>query len=62
MLDLEHLTKEEVVKYFGSNRIGGFTMAVLESDISKGAPVNEDGTINMWNYSAWVQLEGYNAN
>ena len=50
----KHLTKEEVVrvlKLAGSRTI---TMENLEKDIEDGAPVNEDGTMDIIAYGAWI--------
>lgn len=31
-----------------------FTAEQLEADIAAGAPVNEDGTVNIVAYAAWI--------
>jgi hypothetical protein len=40
-------------------RIGGapVTVEMLEADIDAGAPVNDDGTINLVYYAAWLLLQ-----
>ena len=48
------LTKEQVVtvlKYSGSRTI---SLAALEADIEEGAPLNEDGTMDIIAYAAWI--------
>ena len=48
------LTKEQVVtvlKYSGSRTI---SLENLERDIEEGAPVNEDGTMDIIAYGAWI--------
>ena len=32
-------------------------IAMLEADISAGAPVNQDGTLNLVHYAAWLLRE-----
>ena len=48
------LPKENVV--LALRRAGSRTISVeqLEADIEAGAPVNEDGTINIMAYGAWI--------
>lgn len=53
------LPKKAVVDIIRKMGAKNYTMEVLETDIKLGAPVNEDGTINMWNYSAWLYDAGY---
>ena len=55
----EALPKKYVVDVLRKMGAKHFTMEVLEEDIRLGAPVNEDGTINMWNYAAWLYDCGY---
>jgi len=40
-------------------RIGGaaVTVEMLQADIDAGAPVNDDGTINLVHYAAWLLLQ-----
>ena len=48
------LTKEQVVtvlKHSGSRTI---SLAALEADIEGGAPLNEDGTMDIIAYAAWI--------
>ena len=50
----KHLTKEgggRVLKRAGSRTS---TMENLEKDIEDGAPVNEDGTMDIIAYGAWI--------
>ena len=48
------LPKENVV--LALQRAGSRTISMeqLEADIEAGAPVNEDGTINIMAYGAWI--------
>lgn len=50
----EALPKSAVVDIIRKMGTKNYTMEVLEEDIRLGAPVNPDGTINMWDYSAWL--------
>lgn len=59
-INLEHMPQSEFIRRFGGTGPNAFTMEVLLADIEAGAPVNMDGTINVWDYCAWVELEGYN--
>ena len=48
------LTKEQVVtvlKHSGSRTI---SLTALEADIEEGAPLNEDGTMDIIAYAAWI--------
>ena len=40
-------------------KVGGdeITMAMLQSDIDDGAPVNADSTLNLVHYAAWLVKE-----
>jgi hypothetical protein len=42
-------------------KIGGcaVTSAMIEADLSAGAPANPDGTINLIHYAAWLAREVY---
>ena len=59
-LDISHLSLEAVVKLARTSGARDFTMELLQADIDNGAPVNEDGTIDLFNYSAWLYVHGYN--
>ena len=41
----------EILRKSGSRRVSSDT---LEADIAAGAPVNEDGTVNLIEYAAWL--------
>jgi hypothetical protein len=41
----------EILRKSGSRRVSPDT---LEADIAAGAPVNEDGTVNLIEYAAWL--------
>ena len=50
----KHLTKEEVVKVLKLSGSRTISMENLERDIEEGAPVNEDGTMDIIAYGAWI--------
>ena len=50
----KHLTKEEVVKVLKLSGSRTITMENLERDIAEGAPLNEDGTMDIIAYGAWI--------
>ena len=50
----KHLTKEQVVKVLKLSGSRTITMESLEADIAEGAPVNEDGTMDIIAYGAWI--------
>ncbi len=57
-MDIKKLTIEETVQLM---RAGGYTAAsiqVVQADIDAGCPLNEDGTINLFNYAAWLYVGG----
>lgn len=41
------------------SRVGGqpVTLAMLETDIAAGAPTNDDGTLNLLHFAAWLLKE-----
>jgi len=36
---------------------GNLTAAMVEADIATGAPVNDDNTVNLIHYAAWLVRE-----
>lgn len=56
-ISLVALTKEQLVELLVKVGSSTFTRDTLESDISKRAPVNDDGTINLIHYAAWLIRE-----
>ena len=50
----KHLTKEEVVKVLKLSGSRTISLENLERDIAEGAPVNEDGTMDIIAYGAWI--------
>jgi len=48
------LPKESVVRALQLSGSRTITMERLEEDIAAGAPVNEDGTMNIIAYGAWI--------
>ena len=50
---IAQMTKDEVVRLKGQ---GSRTISAesLASDIASGAPVNENGTVNLIEYAAWI--------
>ncbi len=51
---LPKATLVEVLRRSGSRTA---SMERLEADIAAGAPVNEDGTVNIMKYAAWILKE-----
>ena len=53
----ERLAKETIVEVL--RRSGSRTVSLerLEADIAAGAPVNDDGTMNIFAYTAWIVKE-----
>jgi len=49
----------KILAAVGNRRI---TEAMIRSDIDAGAPVNDDGTINLMHYTAWLLKEVANGN
>lgn len=56
-ISLVALTKEQLIELL--TKVGSSTISTesLEADIAQGAPVNEDGTINLIHYAAWLIRE-----
>lgn len=57
---ITNLTKEEFVSLMKKSGFKDANIELLESDISLGAPLNEDGTINLFDFAAWLYIYGYN--
>lgn len=53
------LTKEQVVDLITKGGAKEYTLELLEEDIKIGAPVNADGTINLFDYGAWLSESRY---
>ena len=53
----EHISKENFVT--AMRRAGSRTLTLerLEADVSAGAPVNADGTVDILKYVAWLAKE-----
>lgn len=56
-ISLVALTKEQLIELL--TKVGSSTISAesLDADIAQGAPVNEDGTINLIHYAAWLIRE-----
>jgi len=50
----KHLTKEEVVRVLKLSGSRTISLESLERDVAEGAPVNEDGTMDIIAYGAWI--------
>ena len=50
----KHLTKDEVVKVLKLSGSRTISLENLERDIAEGAPVHEDGTMDIIAYGAWI--------
>ena len=53
----EHVSNENFVTAMRRSVSRTLTLEKLEADIAAGAPVNEDGTVNILKYVAWVAKE-----
>jgi len=56
-ISLIALTKEQLVDLLTKVGSAGISMSALESCIGSGMPVNDDGTINLIHYAAWLLRE-----
>lgn len=57
-MDIKKLTIEETVRLL---KMGGYTNAneqIVQNDIDAGCPLNDDGTINLFDYAAWLYVGG----
>ena len=52
--DAKALPKDALVRALANAGSRTFSEAALEADIASGAPVNENGTINLFDYAAWL--------
>ena len=52
--DPHHLTKDQVVSVLTRSGSRTMTMERLEADLASGAPLNEDGTVDIVAYAAWI--------
>ena len=48
------LTKDEVVRLLKGQGSRTITEETLAADLAAGAPLNEDGTVNLIEYAAWI--------
>jgi hypothetical protein len=51
---IANLTKDELVRLLKSQRSRTITEETLAADIAAGAPVNENGTMSLIEYAAWI--------
>lgn len=51
------LSVEELVRALKAAGSRTITEETVNADIAAGAPVNEDGTLDLFKYSAWVLKE-----
>lgn len=56
-VNLSALTKAQVVTLLKNSGSTAMTSETLERHIESGAPISEDGTMNLVNYSAWLVRE-----
>ena len=54
---LTALSKKQLVDLLTKVGSAGISMSALESCIGSGMPVNDDGTINLIHYAAWLLRE-----
>lgn len=58
-IDITHLSHDVLVRLLQSSGCRDYNSELLQADIALGAPVNEDGTINLFDYAAWLYDERY---
>lgn len=51
---IAQMTKDEVVRLLKGQGSRTISTESLASDIASGAPVNENGTVNLIEYAAWI--------
>ena len=56
-LNIPKMTKSGFLKVLEHYGCKSMTAEKLDEQIASGAPVNEDGTINIVNYTAWILKE-----
>ena len=59
-IDITHLNQEMLVRLMANSGFREASLDLLEQDIAAGAPVNEDGTITLFDFAAWLYTAGYN--
>lgn len=59
-IDITHLSQDVLVRLLQSSGCREYTSELLQNDIALGAPVNEDGTINLFDYAVWLYYGDYN--
>lgn len=52
--DFSHLSLPELAKLLSDAGEHPVTVAMLRADVTAGAPVNPDGTVNLLHYAAWL--------
>lgn len=56
-VDFASLTLADAARLFAEVAGHSVTIAMLQADMSAGAPANTDGTINLVHYAAWLVRE-----
>ena len=60
--DANALPKNALVRALANAGSRTISLESLEADIAAGAPVNENGTISLFDYAAWIlKTEAYRA-
>jgi hypothetical protein len=57
-MDIFKLTIEETVRLLKNGGYPEANAQIVQNDIDAGCPLNEDGTINLFNYAAWLYVGG----
>lgn len=52
--DINSLTKEDLAELLTAAGVQVDVLAEIEKDIQSGCPLNEDGTLNLTEYIAWL--------
>ena len=51
---VRRISKEDAVRALKSAGSRTISAEMIEKDIESGLPINEDGTIDLLNYAAWI--------
>jgi hypothetical protein len=59
-MDIKHLSIDEIVRLLKAGGYKNASEQIVQKDINDGCPVNDDGTINLFDYAAWLYSGGAN--
>lgn len=61
-MENENFTPEEIVELMQQNGFPDMSLDIFSQDVTDGLILNEDGTVNIFTYIAWIWKEAGNAN